>query len=94
MMMNVYARQNVMKDVSQEMIEFVAKGIFLMEYPFDKWERFKNGDYAKNRYLEIAKEAFYYISVIQGTPSGLIEAERQLTLTLEEKREKSERRKT
>lgn len=40
--------------------EELAKEIFLADYPRDKWERFKPGDYVKERYERLAEAAILY----------------------------------
>lgn len=44
-------------ETHEQLIERVAKAMFLAEYPRDRWDRFKVGDYARNRYLAIAEAA-------------------------------------
>jgi hypothetical protein len=40
-----------------EMIESLAKDLFLIDYPKDKWERFKPDDWAPNHYRAVASAA-------------------------------------
>lgn len=42
-----------MKDEREKM----AKALFCADWPKDKWERFKDGDHAKERYLRLADAA-------------------------------------
>lgn len=45
--------------------EELAKEIFLADYPNDKWERFKCGDFARERYLRLAEAAIMYFRSVE-----------------------------
>lgn len=38
-------------------VESLAKELFLVDWPNDNWERFKDGDHAKMRYVRMAEKA-------------------------------------
>lgn len=52
--------------------EELAKQLFLTDWPNDKWERFKDRDHAKQRYLRMADTALFALY----TPPVKVETEK------------------